>query len=687
MAKEKAKASQNPLQQTPTTRIRSAARLPHFFNSWKKVTSNKFILRIVKEGYKLQFTSFPTQSSYSPRNFSSGSLAITKAKVKEMLKEGAIVVVKPSPDQFVSHIFPVAKRTLGEFRIIFDLSELNKFIQKLSFKMGSYHSIMSLIARGDFFISIDLSDAYHAFAIHPFFQRFLTFIFLNIYYQYTCLPQGLTSAPRIFTKVVKTILVYFRSFAIKIAAWLDDFLLAASSAELVKSQADFAICTFQELGFIPNLEKSELTPVQKINHVGLVWDSVSYSVSIPEGKILDIQAKCRTALSSRVSIRFLKSILGSLKFFRWGCPIATLHYRALQRSVNFFLARGLSYDSKISLSEEARDDLDWWTSCSLSLPSRTLSPFSADLVLTSDASGGGWGAWTSSSSVFGKWSLSEAKLHINILELKSVLLSFQSLFSTTFSCSILVKSDNTTAIAYINKQGGTSCKILCDLALSLWQFCVVRNISLQAMYIEGILNTRADKLSRLKIVDHDYYLSQFKFSSMSDILPFPLVNDLFASRLTFKIKNYVSWKNDPHSSLVNAFSFKWVKNVYLFPPIPLIDRVLDKFIDDDVINGIIICPYWPSQTWFSRLLELLIDFPIFFSEGSIKDPSQILPKNCHFLGWPIGSDHARKLAFRAQLQDVPSGVSPKIPWLDTKKAGAGSVVGVVRGKLVKIRFV
>ena len=77
---------------------------------------------------------------------------------------------------------------------------------------------MALISRGDFSISIDLTDAYHAIAIHPLFRRFLTFIFLGVYYQYTCLPQGLTSSPRIFTKVMKAVLTYLRSFAIKIAA-------------------------------------------------------------------------------------------------------------------------------------------------------------------------------------------------------------------------------------------------------------------------------------------------------------------------------------------------------------------------------------------------------------------------------------------------------------------------------------
>merc|ERR1711888_317015 len=85
---------------------------------------------------------------------------------------------------------------------------------------------------------------------------FLTLSFLNILYQFTCLPQGLTSAPRNFTKVIKAVLSYLRSFAIKIAAWLDDYLLAAKSAELVKEHTSFTLSTLQELGFVPNFEKS-----------------------------------------------------------------------------------------------------------------------------------------------------------------------------------------------------------------------------------------------------------------------------------------------------------------------------------------------------------------------------------------------------------------------------------------------
>ena len=669
-------------QPIPTTKLGTAARLPHFYGNWQKVTSNKLILNIVKNGYKLQFFSPPVQAPYAPRTFTSLSLSVTKNKVEEFLHEGALIIVKPSSNQFLSHIFPVPKRTPGEFRIILDLSDLNMFIRKLTFRMDSYISIMSLISRGDFFISIDLTDAYHAIAIHPYFRRFLTFIFLNVYYQFTCLPQGLTSSPRIFTKVMKTVLSYFRRFAIKIAAWLDDFLLAAGSADLASKQASFALRSLEELGFVPNLAKSQLVPVQKIHHVGLVWDSLAFTVSIPEDKILDIQAKCREALSSKISLRFLCSILGSMEFFRWGCPIVTLHYRALQRNVNFYISRKLSYNFLIFPSDDARSDLEWWVSHSSNLPPRSLSPFSADIILFSDASNSGWGAWTSSDSVFGKWSLSESKLHINFLELKSVYYAFLSLFRTTFSCSILVRSDNSTVVSYLNKQGGTCSKILCDLALDIWNFCVIRNICIKATHIAGELNTQADRLSRLNVMDHDYSLFPSIFSTLSNAIPFPLKVDLFASHLNYKISNFISWHNDPYSSLVNAFSFKWSENVYIFPPIPLIDRVLNKFENDKVINGLLICPYWPSKSWFPRLLDMLIDFPLIIPESSISDQSRMLPRSCLFLGWPIGSVHAQKLAFREKLLDAPSEASQQIPWLGINDAGESSVVGVVKRKLV-----
>ena len=665
----------------------SAARLPFFVDNWAKVCSNNFILRIVAEGYKLQFISNPIQTSFNPRDMSASSLAICYDKSREFLDTGAIISVSPESCEYISHIFPVPKKTLGEFRIIFDLTSLNKYIRKVRFRMDSIASIMPLISPGDWLISIDLSDAYHTVPMHFLSMPFLSFILFQIYYQFTCLPQGLSSSPRVFTMLMRVVMKFLRSLSVKIAAWIDDFLLAARSAALVSSHASLTLHTFEELGFIPNIEKSHLTPVQRLCHLGLVWDTVSYTVSVPLDKLADVQRKCRVALSSRVSIRFLASILGSIEFFRWGFPHAAVHYRALQRCVTSFLSRGLSYGTVVPVPCSAKVDLDWWASSGSSLPARSLYSFSPDIDVYTDSSLTGWGGWTSRGErTFGYWSVSESKVHINVLELKAVIFMFQCFFRQTADCSVLVRSDNTSVVAYINHQGGSCSARLCDLALELWHFCIVRNIVVKAVYLPGSLNTEADALSRMSTTDHSYTLSQSVFDSISDVLHFHLSVDCFASRLTYKLPVFYSWQFDPLSTMVNAFSSVWMDGCYLFPPLPLVNKVISKFISDSVGCGLLIAPNWPSATWFSSLLTLLIDFPFLLPTDCVLDEAALLPKHCRFLAWPIGCDPVLQLAFQRKLPLLSSAASIGNPFAHINVVGDGSACGVLNEKLVTVRL-
>ena len=68
-----------------------------------------------------------------------------------------------------------------------------------------------------------------------------------------------------------------------------------------------------------------------------------------------------------------------------------------------------------------------------------------------DTSEEGWGTHLIEHTARGTWSLPESKLHINYLELKAVFLEFQALCSDKI---VLVASDNTTVVSYINKEGG-----------------------------------------------------------------------------------------------------------------------------------------------------------------------------------------------------------------------------------------
>ena len=637
-------------------------------------------------GYKIQFSSVPVQVNYQPRSISSKNEKICKDKVKKFLKFKIIKIIDPNHDQieFISHIFPVPKRSPGEYRIIFDLTDLNLFVRKEHFKMDSISDIIEMIKPGDFFASIDLTDAYYCIAMHILSIPYLTFIFCNVYYQFICLPQGLTSAPRIFTKVLRVVLAYLRFRGIRIASWIDDTLVAASSRSLCQDHTFLTVRTFEELGFVPNRGKSQLTPVQKICHLGLVWDSQDYSISIPLSKIIGVKSKCLKALSSRVTLRFLSSILGSIEFFRYGFPFAAVHYRRLQRFVNYCLDKNWSYDKKVRPSSAACIDLSWWSIIGDKLPARSLSPFLSDNELFCDASLSGWGCWSSNGKeAFGDWSKQEKELHINELECKAVLFAFQCFFRTTFKCNILIRSDSSTVVSYINKQGGSS-PLLCDISLEIWEFCISRNLKIVASHLAGISNSRADRLSRIQHSDHSYYLTQECFEDLSDSLSFSLKIDCFASRNNFKIKNFISRYCDPLSSWVDAFATIWTDNVYLFPPYPIINRVISKFKSDNTGHGLLICPYWPSQSWFPSLLDLLISPPILIPPAAVVDENHRLPKHCQLVGWIIGSSHAERMAFLEKLGCVDSSLFLEKPLLVTKDIGPNSVIGTTNGHVITV---
>ena len=67
-------------------------------------------------------------------------------------------------------------------------------------------------------------------------------------YKNNCLPFGLASAPRTFTKVTKPFTVEVRSRGFRIVIYIDDILLIASSADPVATSAVRAFVTPGKLG-------------------------------------------------------------------------------------------------------------------------------------------------------------------------------------------------------------------------------------------------------------------------------------------------------------------------------------------------------------------------------------------------------------------------------------------------------
>lgn len=117
----------------------------------------------------------------------------------------------------------------------------------------------------------------------------------------------------------------------------------------------------------------------------------------------------------------------------------------------------------------------------------------------------GWGAHLRELHTQGTWSPHKASLHINVRELRSVRLSCAVFLPHIRGKSVLILLDNMTAVAYINKQGGTRSPRLCSEALHLWELCIGADIHPMASCLLGSKNVLADRLSR-SFVSHKWSL-------------------------------------------------------------------------------------------------------------------------------------------------------------------------------------
>jgi hypothetical protein len=213
-------------------------------------------------------------------------------------------------------------------------------------------------------------------------------------------------------------------------------------------------------------------------------------------------------------------------------------------------------------------------------------------------------------STGGMWTPEERTAHINHLELKAVLLALQTFASARQNLHILLLVDNSSAIAYLNQKGGIHFKVLSDLAIQIWEWCLTRGITIHAEHIPGVCNTVADAESRGSIEPSDWKLDDKVFCKLQDVWG-PFGVDLFAARHNRQLPRYFSFRPDPEAEAVDALSQCWVNmRPYAFPPFILIGRCLRKTEQDQVMELVLIVPEWQNQTWFPNLLDKLIDLPI-----------------------------------------------------------------------------
>ena len=518
-------------------------RLTHFLPEWEKITQENWVLSIIKEGYKLEFIQKPPFQGIKSTLVNTKNLVLLKAEVNTLLEKNAIEIVSKSETQsgFYSTLFLVKKKN-GKMRPVINLRPLNRYLRKQHFKMDTLSKVLNLVKQNDWAFSLDLSDAYLHIPIFLKHRKYLRFCIQGTVYQFKVLCFGPTSSPRIFTKIISVVAAHLRKQSIRMAVYLDDWFSVNQSKEILFHDQEKMVNLLDRLGFIINAEKSELTPSQNITYIGALFHLNQGKVFPTPERLQNLKLAILDLMRGQISARQYLKILGIIASCLELIPNSRLFMRPIQMHLlRVWIPSKMSLDFQIQCTHQLKYHLAWWLCTANTMKGRSLKQNQEWVTITTDASKTGWGGHLKNQTAQGLWSNEFKNKHINILELEAVLRTIKHFSQVLKNKQVLIRTDNTTIVQYINKQGGTRSMELCILTWKLWNFALQNQMILKAAHIAGVKNFLADSLSRIQVKSTEWSLNVTVVETIFKHWGHPNI-DMFATRQNRKTTVFCSWK-------------------------------------------------------------------------------------------------------------------------------------------------
>eukprot|EP01050_Picozoa_sp_SAG11_P018216 SAG11_NODE_2719_length_3048_cov_3.886402_1_plen_770_part_00 len=524
---------------------------------------------------------------------------------------------------FVHVMFAVPKPHSDKWRGVSALSRFNEWVVPRHFKMEGLHSVRQLLSPLDFMTVIDLKAAYPTMGIHPRYRDLFIFRFRGKFYRYRGCVFGVSSLPRAWTKLLRPVMAFFRSFGLKIVVFLDDLLIMSSSYIQCATDTQDVLTVLTYLGFIISTkEQVKLVPSQRQIWCGAEICSITMMFYLPRDKERKLQRLVRRTIKTvnagiLLTRRQWAQVLGTLRATMFAVLPALLWSQAVRR----FVGRGLRTDKRCweerlpQPPAEVMDNLSVWVSPRFkNFNGRPIRPLPAQVFTESDASStlGGGMVMTHPEKLVSRWHWlpSELKNHINWGELVTHLRGLMALDlevpGLLLNAFVRNKTDSKVAMSYVNRQGGRI-ELLSLAAEALWTWLLDRGMTIRSEFIAGVKNTLADDASRWWIDLQEWQALPRLFNELHRSKRWgPFTVDAFASRLNCQLPRFWTRYADPDSpEPADAFRKSWqTENLWLCPPHALIPRILQKLQEDRCQNATLLAPLWPSQPWWPLLLQL-----------------------------------------------------------------------------------
>ena len=173
---------------------------------WNDIHAPQFILDVIDYGYKLPLLQIPPPFTAKINSSALEQPAFVESAINVLIINGCVTEVFEAP--VIINPLSVSVQKSGKKRLILDLRHVNQFLYKCRFRCEDLSIAKEVLNPGDFMFTFDLKSGYHHVEIFPEHRKYLSFAWTfssgrTRFFQFSVLPFGLTSAPYLFTKLLK----------------------------------------------------------------------------------------------------------------------------------------------------------------------------------------------------------------------------------------------------------------------------------------------------------------------------------------------------------------------------------------------------------------------------------------------------------------------------------------------------
>ena len=273
----------------------------------------------ITRGVSLPLISDPSSVAYDNTPTVQHHADDVRKRLLEYMQFGAVVRLPAHADAVDTNLriqpLHVIIKTGKKPRLVIDLSRnLNEHLEYEYFTYSSVDDAVEASQPGCWYGKLDLSNCFLSFPLHPDVRRYFCFRFEGELYQFTHMPFGLSTAPRVCTQLLSVVNFALAEHGIRDIRYLDDFFLIAASEADMARHLQLAQSVIRQFGLVVNPDKTE-GPAQSLSFLGVQLDSVAQTVSCTPERVSELTSLLRSLLRQRVITRgHAASLIGKLSF-------------------------------------------------------------------------------------------------------------------------------------------------------------------------------------------------------------------------------------------------------------------------------------------------------------------------------------------------------------------------------------